>query len=69
MGRMECYKTDTYHVGKHSRRTPRVSPRYFLFIYFHTFDLLSDRLTFVRRRRIFTNTCYISLWDYPTRDL
>ena len=25
MGRMECYKRDAYHVGKHSRPTPRLA--------------------------------------------
>ena len=25
MGRMECYKMDAYHVGKHSRPTPRLA--------------------------------------------
>ena len=32
MGRMECYKTDVYHVGKHSRPTPRLAHVIFLYI-------------------------------------
>ena len=31
MGRMECYKKDVYHVGKHSRPTPRLA--HFIFLY------------------------------------
>ena len=35
MGRMERYKTDAYHVGKHSRPTPRLAHViFYLFIYF-----------------------------------
>ena len=31
MGRMECYKRYAYHVGKHSRPTPRLTYReYFM---------------------------------------
>ena len=36
MGRMECYKRDVYHVGKHSRSTPRLAHVIFKYI----FDLL-----------------------------
>ena len=36
MGRMERYKGDAYHVGKHSRPTPRLARVIYLFI----FDLL-----------------------------
>jgi len=48
MGRMECYKRDAYHVGKHSRPTPRLAHIInYLFVYLFTY-LLSDRLTFAR---------------------
>ena len=43
MGRMERYKRDAYHVGKHSRPTPRLAHViFYLFIYLfkHIFDLL-----------------------------
>ena len=34
MGRMECYERDAYHVGKHSRPTPRLAHViFYLFIY------------------------------------
>ena len=34
MGRMERYKTDAYHVGKHSRPAPRLAHViFYLFIY------------------------------------
>ena len=34
MGRMEGYKRDAYHVGKHSRPTPRLAHViFYLFIY------------------------------------
>ena len=33
MGRMERHKKDAYHVGKHSRPTPRLAHVIFLFIY------------------------------------
>ena len=36
MGRMECYKRDVYHVGKHSRPTPRLAH----VIFWYIFDLL-----------------------------
>ena len=32
MGRMECYKKDVYHVGKHPRPTPRLAHVIFLYI-------------------------------------
>ena len=32
MGRMECYKKDVYHVGKHSRPTPLLAHVIFLYI-------------------------------------
>ena len=42
MGRMECYKTGVYHVGKHSRPTPRLAHVIFLYI----IDLLvTDRVS------------------------
>ena len=31
MGRRDCYKRDVYHVGKHSRPTPRRSITYCYF--------------------------------------
>ena len=42
-GRMERHKSDVYHVGKHSRPTPRLAHViFYLFIYLfkHIFDLL-----------------------------
>ena len=36
MGRMECSKKDVYHVGKHSRPTPRLAH----VIFWYIFDLL-----------------------------
>ena len=30
MGRLECYKRAVYHVGKHSRPTPRLAHVIFL---------------------------------------
>ena len=48
MGRMECYKRDAYHVGKHSRPTPRLAHIInCLFGYLFTY-LLSDRYSFSR---------------------
>ena len=48
MGRMECYKRDAYHVGKHSRPTSRLAHIInYLFVYLFTY-LLSDRLSFAR---------------------
>ena len=42
MGRMECSKRDVYHVGKHSRPTPRLAHVIFLYI----IDLLvTDRVS------------------------
>ena len=41
MGRMEGYKRDAYHVGKHSRPTPRLAHViFYLFILVYIFDLL-----------------------------
>ena len=41
MGRMERYKRDAYHVGKHSRPTPRLAHViFYLFILVYIFDLL-----------------------------
>ena len=42
MGRMERYKKDAYHVGKHSRLAPRLAHvNFHLFIYLSIyFDLL-----------------------------
>ena len=41
-GRMECYKTGVYHVGKHSRPAPRLAHVIFLYI----IDLLvTDRVS------------------------
>ena len=42
-GRMERHKSDAYHVGKHSRPTPRLA-HVFLFIYL--FIYLSIYLTY-----------------------
>ena len=46
MGRIECFKRDAYHVGKHSRPTPPLA-HVILFIYY-IFDLVSDRWSFAR---------------------
>ena len=37
MGRLECYKRAVYHVGKHSRPTPRLAH----VIFWYIFDLLA----------------------------
>ena len=63
MGRLECYKRDAYHVGKHFRPTPRLAHiinylYVYLFIYlflFIFFYLLSDRLSFARE--LATTSC------------
>ena len=40
MGRIECYKRDTYHVGKHSRLTPRLVYVNFYLFFLVYIDLL-----------------------------
>ena len=52
MGRMERYKRDAYHVGKHSRPTPRLAHViFYLFIYLFFSIYLIDLLMAVRFSR------------------
>ena len=49
MGRMERYKRDAYHVGKHSRPTPRLPHVIiYLFIYFSIYLIYQWQFDFSR---------------------
>ena len=59
MGSMERYKRDAYHVGKHSRPTPRLAHVIFLFIYlfiWYIFDLLVT---------VLVSQGFLSLFAFP----
>ena len=48
MGEMGCYKKNVYHVGKHSRPTPRLAHVIIYLVIHYIFHLFRDRSSFKR---------------------
>ena len=60
MGRMERYKRDAYHVGKHSRPTPRLAHVIFYLFISLFFEYIFDLLVTVR-----VSQGFLSLFAFP----
>ena len=65
MGRMECYKKDAYHVGKHSRTTPCLAQAeiYFLGITVQSPDEIIQKI-----EKIVNNNHITTRYQFPLTD-
>ena len=60
MGSMECYKRDAYHVGKHSRPTPRLAHVIFIYLLINLFKYKFDLPVTIR-----VSQGFLSLFAFP----